>query len=180
MKSFEEFIESRQKMDPSARKMTERQWEQAYAAYRSSRERSRSGTGDSPASGASTSKTRRRRSEVSGVRGMHGPSTVSDLEILKLRIRKQSAYADLRLTIDVLAWVAIAVVIVIALLSMSAGFNVYTMLTALVGGGLNVLVVCVVKFLVQVIIDIPDIALYQTLAGRESNRSPSESPESAN
>lgn len=165
MKTFEEFVASREKIDPSTKSMTEHQWVQAYSAYCSSRERLREGRKKVRAK-SSGSEERSKSGSRQHSRGVHRPSSVSDMALLKTRIREQSAYRDLRLIIDVLAWVAIAVIIVIALLGIFAGFNFYSSLSALVAGGLNVLLVFVVKFLIQVIIDIPDIALYRQVHQR--------------
>lgn len=164
MKTFEEFVASREKIDPSTKSMTEHQWVQAYSAYCSSRERLREGRQKTRVKSGSEEKSKSSSRQHS--RGLHRPSSISDTALLKTRIREQSAYSDLRLIIDVLAWVAIAVIIVIALLGIVAGFNFYSSLSALVVGGLNVLLVFVVKFLIQVIIDIPDIALYRQVHER--------------
>jgi hypothetical protein len=166
MKSFEEFVESRQKMDPSSLRFNEHQWKQAYTAYLSARQRVREGGGDSASSNSGGTK-RRRRNESKNSRGMHNPSVLSEAGILKAKIRQQSAYADLRLIIDVLAWFAMGVVVVIALLGMLGGFNAYSVLSALIEGVLGVLVVFVAKFLIHVIIDIPDVALYLEVRERE-------------
>ncbi len=182
MKTFEEFVSSREQMDPSTHKMTDYQWKQAYAAYCSSRERLRegrkAGSENSSAGKESSDGAKRRRRSKSG-RGMHQPSTVSELATLKRQIREQSAYSDLRLIIDTLAWVAIAVIIIIALLGMFTGFNIYRVISAVVGGGLNVLLVFVFKFLIQVIIDIPDIALYRQVQARAQAASESSASEFA-
>jgi len=159
MKSFEEFIESRKQMDPSTSKLSDHQWGQAYKAYVSSRERLRDG---SSAGGADkSSQSARRKSRRKGSSGMHQPSASSESTELKRKVRSESAYSDLRLIVDVLAWVAIAVIAMTALLSVMVAFDVYTALTALVLTGLYIIFVFVGKFLIQVIIDIPDIALYR-------------------
>jgi hypothetical protein len=169
MKTFEEFVASREKIDPSTKSMAEHQWVQAYSAYCSSRERLRAGRQKARVKSGSEEKSKSSSSQHS--RGMHRPSSISDTALLKTRIREQSAYSDLRVIIDVLAWVAIAVIIVIALLGIVAGFNFYSSLSALVVGGLNVLLVFVVKFLIQVVIDIPDIALYRQVYERAEQSS---------
>ena len=119
MDDFETFKASRVKMDPSSRKMTDHQWEQSYVAYRSTRERVGLGS-------VSMGKVNRRRKSKSAglsdpessLRASQGPSTVSDLGNLRQVVRQQSAYADLRLIINILAWVVIAVFILIAVVSM--------------------------------------------------------------
>ncbi len=167
MKSFEEFVESRRKIDASTQKMTEQQWKQAYAAYRSSRERVREGRGESSRASSGTSSKRRRRSEAQSSLGLHEPSALSELSVLKKRVREQSAYEDLRLIVDVLAWVAVAVLIGSALLRTFSGYDVYFAIAELARGGLGVIAVFVLKFLLQVLMDLSDIALYRLASSRE-------------
>lgn len=164
MDDFETFKASRVKMDPSSRKMTNHQWKQSYAAYQSARERV--GTGSVSMGKAS----RRRKSKSvnlsdseSLLGASQGPSTVSDLGNLRQVVRQQSAYADLRLIIDILAWVAIAVFILIAVVSMFFYTSAPVAIIALLWGGVQIIGVVVVRLLVHVLVDIPDIALYQAL-----------------
>lgn len=166
MKTFEEFVESRKLLDPSTQKMSEHQWQQAYAAYRSSRERLRQ---SSSSDGVSSSGKRRRRSEKS--RGAAGSSTSSDpsSNALRQEVRQQSAYRDVRTIVDVLAWVAIAVIIASALLKMMLGIGVLAVLSYLIEGALGVIVVFIIKMLLQVLIDIPDIALYRRAVARSQS-----------
>lgn len=157
MKSFEEFVASREKMDPSAQKMSEHQWKQAYAAYCSSRDRLRK----SSSSRRSESKSDSSRQSSSRSRGTHQASTAATASALRIQVREQTAYRDLRLIVDVLAWVAIGVIIVKALIVMSLGMGDYGVLSALFDGALAVVIAFVLKLLVQAVIDIPDIALHQ-------------------
>ena len=162
MDDFETFKASRVKMDPSSRKMTDHQWKQSYAAYRSARERV--GTGSVSMGKAS----RRRKSKSaalsdpeSSLRASQGPSTVAGLGNLREVVRQQSAYADLRLIIDILAWVAIAVFILIAVVSMFFYTSAPVAIIALLWGGVQIIGVVAARLLVHVLVDIPDIALYQ-------------------
>jgi hypothetical protein len=164
MKTFEAFKASREKMDPSTRKMSEHQWTQAYAAYRSARERSRSSTS------SSGGQSRRRSSSTSSASGMHAPSAVSASGALRARVRAESAYADQRLLVNVLSWVivgaiGIATVLQAMMLAVPSAAG-----AVLLVGVVQVLVVIVLRMLVHVIIDIPDVALYRaSFAAQEAS-----------
>ncbi|HAV12234.1 MAG TPA: hypothetical protein DCX06_01895 [Opitutae bacterium] len=161
MKTYEEFVESREQMDPSARKMTDHQWKQAYVAYCSSRERVRKPSSpNSKRTKASGAQKGSRRQHSKSIH-LSGGALLPETAHLKQRVREQSAYRDLRLIIDVLAWVAIAVLIINALLKMSLMVNVYATVSVLIEGALGVLIAFSLKQLIQVLIDIPDIALYR-------------------
>ena len=140
MKSFEEFVESREKMDPSTGKLSDHQWKQAYAAYRSSRARVRkSSSSSSSRSDNKPSGQSRRRASTSSEQT---PAVVSDAAFLKQQIRQTSAYGDFRTIVDILAWVAIAVLIINALLKMSLMVEVYATLSALIEGAWGVSYLC--------------------------------------
>lgn len=175
MKSFEEFKVSREKMDPSTRNMSEHQWSQAYAAYCSSRELARSGR-----SSSGRGSSRRRSSTVGSVKGAHAPSTLSASAVLKAQVRAESAYADLRLMVNVLSWVLLAVIVIVAILQgivlgsivgggmdqvsgSLAGAGV-----ALLSGTLQAVGVILLRLIVHVIIDIPDVALYRACEAQTS------------
>jgi hypothetical protein len=164
MDDFETFKSSRVKMDPSSRKMTGHQWKQSYAAYRSARERVGAGSVSmGKASRRRKSKSVSSSDSESSLRASQGPSTVSDLGNLREVVRQQSAYADLRLIIDILAWVAIAVFILIAVVSMFFYTSAPIAIIALLWAGVQIIGVVVARLLVHVLVDIPDIALYQAL-----------------
>jgi hypothetical protein len=78
-------------------------------------------------------------------------------------VRQQSAYADLRLIIDILAWVVIAVFILIAVVSMFFYTSAPVAIIALLWAGVQIIGVVVARLLVHVLVDIPDIALYQAI-----------------
>ena len=158
MKSFEEFKASREKMDPSTRKMSEHQWGQAYAAYCSSRDHARGGQ---PSSSKGGSLQRRRSSKSSSSQGMHTPSTVSAAGVLKAHIRAESAYADLRLMVNVLSWVILGAIVIVAILQGVAFSSPAVTGVALLSGAIQALAVVVLRLVVHVIIDIPDVALYR-------------------
>lgn len=175
MKTFEEFVADREKMDPSAQKMSEHQWQQAYGAYRSSRQLVRKKQSQSKTEGSlsesSSSVTRapeggelRQRSKQD--RAPRRNDYRSESKSIRSRVRQSSAYSDVRVIVDVLFWVAIAVIIASTLLKMLLEIGVLTLLSYLIEGALGVIVLFVLKLLAQVFIDIPDTALYQQDADR--------------
>ncbi|MGC6423986.1 MAG: hypothetical protein ACON4O_03250 [Lentimonas sp.] len=169
MKTFEQFVESREKMDPSACKMTDYQWKRAYDAYKSSRERVRKSSSSSRSRDGSSRQSsggkahRASHSEPTG-RSMSFGSTAQ----LRRQIRQNSAYTELRTIVDVLAWAAMAIIIFNALLKMSLMVEVYATVSVLIEGLLGVLVAFVLKQLIQVLIDIPDIALFRRVQEQPS------------
>ena len=164
MKKFEDFRRSREKMDPSTRKLSEQQWKQAYTAYCNARENSRGGR----TSAAKDGSPRRRNSNHSSVAGMHGPSTLSASGALKAHIRAESAYADLRLVVNLLSWVILATILIVTILQgMLFPLPGATGL-ALLSGAIKALGVVVLRLVVHVIIDIPDVALYRASAAQRS------------
>jgi hypothetical protein len=164
MEDFENFKASRLKIDPSSREMTDHQWKQSYAANRSARERVGISS-DSEGKG-----NKRRKSKAANpsdaenlIMGSQRPSAVSGPSNLRQVVRQQSAYADLRLIIDILAWVAIALFLVIAVISMLFYTSVSIAIMALLWAGIQIIGVVVARLLVHVVLDIPDIALHQSL-----------------
>ena len=171
MENFETFKASRLKIDPSSRHMTDHQWKQSYTAHRSARERV--GTGSD--SGAKANKRRKSKSANSSdaetsIRASQRQSTFSDTGNLRQVVRQQSAYGDLRVIIDILAWVTIAVLIMIAVVSMIFYTSAPVAIIALLRAGVQIIGVVVARLLVHVLIDIPDIALHQSL--RNSSEKP--------
>ena len=162
MDDFETFKASREKMDPTSRKMTDHQWKQSYAAYQSARERV--GGGGSPSSSSAGKPKKRRVSKTgSSARGSHQPSSVSELGNLRYVVRQQSAYADLRLIIDIFAWVAVVIFVLVAVVSMFFYTSMPAAIIALLWAGVQIIAVVVARLLVQVLIDIPDIALHRSV-----------------
>jgi len=157
MKSFEAFKVSREKMDPSTRKMSDHQWQQAYAAYCNARENARGGrsTGSTGSGGS-----RRRSSTTSSAQGMHAPSTLSAPGALRARVRAESAYADQRLLVNVLSWVILGAIVIVAVLQAMMLSVPSAAGAVLLFGGVQALVVIILRMMVHVIIDIPDVALY--------------------
>jgi len=99
---------------------------------------------------------------------MHGPSTLSASGALKAHIRAESAYADLRLIVNLLSWVILAAIIIITILQgMLLQLPGVTSL-ALLSGAIKALGVVVLRLVVHVIIDIPDVALYRASAAQRS------------
>ena len=176
MDDFRTFKASRQKIDPTTRHFSEGQWEEAYQAYKQSRIRLSKGK-----DGKSRSSSRRRKKATSGRSQSPEADTpervVASREYsddapdyrsfgritskLRSEVRKHSAYRDLRVIIDVLAWVVIALIV----LSVVVKWFYYTdgavALDAGFSGAVSAFLVYLFRLLVHVIIDIPDIALYE-------------------
>ena len=164
MEDFESFKASRIKMDPSSRQMTDHQWKQSYAANRSARERvGISADSDGRGNKRRKSKSANSSDDASLIRGSQRPSTVSGPSNLRQLVRQQSAYSDLRLIIDILAWVSIAVFILIAVVSMFFNTSAAGAIISLLWAGIQIIGVVVARLLVHVLVDIPDIALHQSL-----------------
>jgi len=166
MDDFETFKASREKMDPTSRKMSDRQWEQAYAAYRSARERV-------SGSGSDGAKKKHRRTKTSpSSRGSHSPTSVSELGQLRRIVRDQSAYSDLRLIVDILAWIAIGIVVLAAVVTLFYYTSVPASIVSLLGAAVQVIGIVLARLLVQVFIDIPDIALHRSVREAALRKAP--------
>ena len=152
MDTLENFKSSRQKMDPSSRNMSEHQWNQAYAAHLTSRERV----------GENNSNRRLVKKENSR-RGTHAPLNLSDLGLLRHTVRNQSAYADIRLIVNYLAWIAMVLVIFAAIVSLFYNTSYSASIVLILKAILQVLGIVILRLLIHVLIDIPDIALYKAL-----------------
>lgn len=164
MKSFEAFKTSREKMDSSTRKMSDYQWQQAYAAYCSARENARGGHSSGSKSGGS----RRRSSTKTSAQGMHAPSTLSASGALRARVRAESAYADQRLLVNVLSWVILGAIVIVAVLQAMMIPLPAAAGAILLFGAIQALVVIILRMIVHVIIDIPDVALYCACEAQKS------------
>ncbi|MEM1221293.1 MAG: hypothetical protein AAGH40_00910 [Verrucomicrobiota bacterium] len=150
-------------MDPSARRMTEHQWKQAYAAYISSRERVRN----------SNSGKRRSRSsgEAATARGTHAPAISSEAGILRTQVRGETAYSDLRMLVDIFSWIAVALIVTRALITVIGYPNAVMSITAIVEAGVQVVLALALRLLAHVFIDIPDIALYREVVAQKEHAS---------
>jgi hypothetical protein len=156
MDDFESFKEARLKMDPTARKLSAAQWQRAYDAHLQAKERVGSSRREGGESDDGAGMPKRRSSR----RG--APSRRSgDLGSLRQRVREQSAYSDLRLIVDVLAWIAIGVVVLTAMVPLFFNMPIPVSLVAVLNAVTGVILVIVTRLLAQMLIDIPDIALYR-------------------
>lgn len=164
MEDFERFKEVRLKMDPTARKMSAAEWKRAYETHLKAKKRASRNRWDSQEAGGHSKSSRSRGSRSRGA--AYGDP---DLSALRRVVRGQSAYADLRLIVDVLAWAAFAVVILSALVVLFFNSPIPVSLGALLDAVLGVVGILAARLLAQVFIDIPDIALYRTIceASRE-------------
>ena len=164
MEDFVSFKASRVKMDPSSRLMTDHQWKQSYAANQTARERV--GVGPGPQSKVNK-RQKLKSANLSDPRNSSRASqqlgAVFDLSNLRQVVRQQSAYSDLRLIIDILAWVSIAVFILIAVVSIFFYTSAAGAIISLLWAGVQIIGVVAARLLVHVLVDIPDIALHQSL-----------------
>lgn len=158
MDDFDTFKAKREKMDPSSRKFSDRQWRKAYAAYKRSRKRL---SENSSAAKSGETPKRRRKSAKSGP--SHGRPVHSPLGGLRDEVRENSAYRDLRLVVDILAWIAIGLFVLTGAIKLVYYTNSNAALVALLVAASQVVGVVFLRLLVHVIIDIPDIALYDRI-----------------
>ena len=169
MKNFEDFKEHRLRIDPTTKKFADYQWEQAYAAYRRTRE--------NRASKRENSESPRRRTHMTD-----GAQASSRLGGLREHIRSQTAYLELRMMVDTLVWAAIGVVVLAGLISIfvsasgGGAISVSLMVMAFLRAALQVIAIFAIRLLVHVLIDIPDIALYRTAIERESRTAGQQDP----
>ena len=150
MDTFENFKSSRQKMDPSSRNLSEHQWNQAYAAYLTSRER----VGENNSS-------RRLVKKKNSKPGTHAPSNVSDLGLLRHTVRNQSAYADLRSIVNCFGWIAMVLVISATIVSLFYYTSYIASVVLVLKAILQVLGIVILRLLIHVLLDIPDILLFK-------------------
>ena len=152
MKSFESFKSSREKVDPMSRKMNQHQWEQAYDAYCSSRNRvSQSYPTDRLGNnGRGKSKS-----------ASHRPSALSSIGALRNQIRAISAYSEVRIIINILCWIAIGVTCISTVLKFLfyPGFD--SQLLALLNGAGRVALLFILKYLSQILMDASDSSLFR-------------------
>ena len=158
MDTFENFKSSRQKMDPSSRNMSENQWNQAYAAHLKSRER------------VGSNNSRIRVKKENSKPGAHTPPNISELGLLRYNVRNQSAYADLRLIVNYLTWITIILVITATIVSLFYYTSYSASIVLILKAILQVLGIIILRLIIHVLIDIPDIALYKVLRASKSEQ----------
>lgn len=155
MDDFDTFKASRLKMDPSVRKMTEPQWQQAYAAHRSARKRATGSSSHETSKGKSVRRKRKSRSRG----GSRLPASLRAPTHLRDEVRSSSAYGDARLLIDVMAWVAISIVLLATLVKFLYYTNSAVYLSNALGAALQIVAIVSLRITLHILIDIPDIAL---------------------
>jgi len=158
MDDFETFKASREKIDPSCRKFSDRQWRKAYAAYRRARERV--GDGAHAKSGESS---KRRRSPGRESSSHHNYAQNPAIHF-RNQVRQNSAYSDLRMILDILAWVMIGLIVLGGGIKLAYYTDGSIALAALLDAAVKVIVVAVLRLLAHAIVDIPDIAIYKQLS----------------
>lgn len=152
MADLEQFKKERLRMDPSARKLSEAKWQRAYEAHLRAKERVGSSGG---ARGQRRSKSRRNESSVSGQESA-GPAS-RRLE----RLREQSAYPELRGTVNLLTWVAIAVWVLSTLLNLLYGEVMLVTFSSVLDAVFWLLAIMLFRLLAPLLIDLADCVLYQ-------------------
>lgn len=159
-------------MDPTSRNLTDHQWEQAYNAYIASRERvkgassgrsgsRRSNSGRSGDEGRTTKRVKKTDDRGAAIRSISSSMTKAGL--LRRQIQDMSAYQDLRLLVNLLAYGLIGVLVISTAFMVYISTSMLMGVSALLTGGLQILLVIAVRLIVQVVIDIPDIMLYREL-----------------
>ena len=163
MKNFEDFKAEREKTDPSAKNMSEQQWQQAYAAYRRTRERSRgrrSGGGERGGGERGGRERgdgdRRRETGRSGGPGLRG------------YIRRHTAYADTRSLVDVLVWLSVGFAVIAGVVSLQMYGDATGGTFAVMKSAFQVAAVLAVRLGLHVVIDLADIALYRAESSGDS------------
>lgn len=181
MDSLEAFKESRLAMDPSTKKLTDHQWEQSYKAYLASRARVRS-TSQRSSSGDGLRRRRssRKGGETSHVssKGQHLPASLTHAAILKHQIKSESAYQDLRLLLNIVVYILMGLVVIRGLFQMFFFTSTLSVVSVLLDAALQIVLLLVGKWLLHVLIDIPDIMLYREIqTSDESEETESEATE---
>ncbi|MGB0743395.1 MAG: hypothetical protein ACPGSB_02610 [Opitutales bacterium] len=154
MDDFETFKASREKIDPSSRKFSENQWQKAYVAYRNSRER----VGDSRQS-KSGEGSKHRRGSSKGKKKVS--SALHPTLALRNEVRQSSAYSDLRMIVDLLAWIGVGVVVLNVAIKLVYHTDAADALASVVDAAFQVIALILLRLLAHVLVDIPDIALYE-------------------
>lgn len=99
---------------------------------------------------------------------MHAPSTLSASGAFKAQVRAESAYADLRLMINLLSWVLLGGIVIVTILQGVLFSTPAATGVALLSGAIKAVAVVVLRLIVHVIIDIPDVALYRACEAQKA------------
>jgi hypothetical protein len=99
---------------------------------------------------------------------MHAPSSASPSSVLKLQVRAESAYADLRLIVDILSWVMLGATVLAAVVEGLSYAAPMATGVVLLEGAIQAIAIIVLRLVAHVVIDIPDVALYRTCRGQHT------------
>ena len=102
--------------------------------------------------------------------GTHAPPNLSDLGLLRYNVRNQSAYTDLRSIVNYVAWMAMVLVIFTTIVSLFYYTSSIASIVLVLKAILQVLGIIILRLLIHVLIDIPDIALYKALRTSKSKQ----------
>ena len=169
MRSFESFKASREKMDPSARKMTDYQWRQAYAAYRRVR-----GYAPAEEEGASGPHLKENRLTFSRLQSARKSGLIG-------AVRQATAYSRERILLDGISILSAVIFILLFLFEAGTGFsasllvedgsgNMQTIHSIRWGFVLASSLILLMQLgatlllhsLIHLLIDIPDIMVFQS------------------
>ncbi len=152
MKDFEAFKKDRLKLDPTAQKLSDRQWKQAYAAHRKSLKRVGRRKDESAGSSGSAHASRRRSQRQQGEK-----TAVASDSAGRREFRARSDYRESRLIVDTLFWVALGIVLLSALIKLLYFTAASAILVAILTAALQVIGLCFFKMLFHLGADIADL-----------------------
>lgn len=170
MKDFETFKKQRQKDDPLAVKMSDDQWQEAYAAYRKSRKRVAGQRSDRKKQSEKRKSSRRRRGKSSSRSSPNNPHSDSKAAMIR-RIRAESSYRELRILVDGLAWVAAGLILLGLLIEMLYPTAAAVLSSAILTTALQLIAVFGLRAMFQVLADVADLSLHSRRRGRSSSHS---------
>jgi uncharacterized membrane protein len=154
MKDFETFKKDRLKLDPTAQKLTARQWKQAYAAHRKSLKRVGRQGDEAAESGGSSRAAARRRSKPRDREQTETPSNWPGRQASRAR----SDYRESRLVVNVLFWVALGLIALNVLVKALYFTAAAALFAAILTAALQVVGAIFLKMLFHLAADIVDLS----------------------
>mgnify|MGYP005864737607 CR=1 FL=1 len=167
MKDLEAFKKDRLKLDPTAQKLSERQWKQAYAAHRKSLKRVGRRKDQGAESSGSSRGARRRSKRQQGEKTVTASGSSGRREF-----RARSDYRESRLIVDTLFWVALGIILLSVVIKLLYFTAASAILVAILTAALQVIGVIFFKMLFHLAADIADLSLSEKrpAAEREAHR----------
>jgi len=177
MDDFEQFKEERERVDPTASKLSESQWKEAYAAYRSTRKRAggtrSKNSGRSSRSGRSGEledsgeKSKRRRGSSKGSSRSSVAFNLVTPESIRRQVRRKSGYKDLRMALDLLSWIAIGIIVLGTAAKLVYFTDAAVALSSIAEAAFDVIVVVLFRLVAHALIDLPDLELHRRMMRAE-------------